>query len=106
MKARSTTLITDVLIVEEQLDLSLEELCRACGTQAEQLAELVDEGVIVPDGTVPEHWRFPGMQLRRARVAVRLQRDLGVNTAGAALALQLMDEIEALRQQLGARLGD
>ena len=106
MNARSTTLITDVLIVEEQIDLSLEELCRACGTHAEQLAALVDEGVIAPEGTVPERWRFPGMQLRRARVAVRLQRDLGVNTAGAALALQLMDEIETLRAQLGPHRGD
>jgi len=59
----------------------------------------------VPEGTAPERWRFPGMQLRRARVAVRLQRDLGVNTAGAALALQLLDEIEALRARLGPRPG-
>lgn len=101
MNARSTTLITDVLIVEEQIDLSLDELCRACGTQAEQLAALVDEGVIAPEGTAPEHWRFSGLHLRRARVAVRLQRDLGVNTAGAALALQLLDEIEDLRARLG-----
>ena len=103
MNARTTTLITDVLIVEEQLYMSLEELCRMCGTQAEQLAALVDEGVIAPEGAVPERWRFSGMQLRRARVAVRLQRDLGVNTAGAALALQLMDEIEVLRARLGSR---
>lgn len=103
MNVRSTSLITEVLIVEEQLELSLEELCRVCGTQAEQLQALVDEGVIVPDGGTPEHWRFPGLQLRRARVAVRLQRDLGVNTAGAALALQLMDEIEDLRARLGSR---
>ena len=103
MNARTTTLITDVLIVEEQLYLSLEELCRACGTQVEQLAALVDEGVIAPEGAEPERWRFSGMQLRRARVAVRLQRDLGVNTAGAALALQLMDEIEVLRARLGSR---
>ena len=103
MNTRSTSLITNVLIVEEQVTLSLDELCRACGTQPEQLAALVDEGVIVPDGSVPQSWRFSGMQLRRARVAVRLQRDLGVNTAGAALALQLLEEIEALRERLGPR---
>lgn len=105
MNTRTTTLITDVLIVEEQVDLSLEELCRACGTQAEQLAALVDEGVIAPDGAAPDRWRFSGLHLRRARVAVRLQRDLGVNTAGAALALELLDEIEDLRARLGARRG-
>ena len=69
------------------------------------LAALVDEGLISPEGNVPEHWRFSGMQLRRARVAVRLQRDLGVNTAGAALALQLLEEIDVLRAQLGPRHG-
>jgi chaperone modulatory protein CbpM len=33
-------------------------------------------------------------------VASRLQRDLGVNLAGAALALELLQEIEALRARL------
>lgn len=105
MNHRSTTLITDVLIVEEQVDLTLEELCRACSAEVDQLTALVDEGVIAPEGGTPSGWRFSGVQLRRVRVAVRLQRDLGVNTAGAALALQLMDEIEALRAQLGRRGG-
>jgi len=35
-------------------------------------------------------------------VASRLQRDLGVNLAGAALALQLLDEIETLRAHITA----
>lgn len=103
MNKGSTTLITDVLIVEEQVELTLDELCRVCSTEIDQLTALVDEGVIAPQGESPAGWRFSGAQLRRARVAVRLQRDLGVNTAGAALALQLMDEIEALRAQLGRR---
>jgi chaperone modulatory protein CbpM len=101
MNVRVTSLITDVVIVEEQVDLSLEALCRACGTQAAQLAALVDEGVLAPEGSAPEQWRFSGTHLRRARVALRLQNDLGVNTAGAALALQLMDEIASLRARLG-----
>jgi chaperone modulatory protein CbpM len=33
---------------------------------------------------------------------MRLQSDLGVNLAGAALALQLLDEIESLRAQVRA----
>jgi chaperone modulatory protein CbpM len=104
MNKRSTTLITDVRIVEEQTDLmSIDELCRVCSARIDQLTALVDEGVIAPEGETPSGWRFSGTQLRRVRVAVRLQRDLGVNTAGAALALQLMDEVEALRAQLGRR---
>jgi len=33
-------------------------------------------------------------------VALRLQQDLGVNLAGAALALQLLEEAETLRARL------
>ena len=66
------------------------------------LVDLVEEGVIAPAGTVAGEWRFTGLQLRHARVAVRLQRDLGVNPAGAALALQLLDELDRLRALLAA----
>ncbi len=92
-------------IVEEQDGLTLAELCRACAAPVERVVELVEEGVITPDGEAPEGWRFAGIHLRHARVAIRLQRDLGVNPAGAALALQLMDEIAALRERLGLRGG-
>jgi len=87
-------------ILEEQIDLTLDDLCRACAAQSALIVELVEEDVIVPNGTAQETWRFTGLHLRRARVAVRLHRDLGVNPAGAALALQLMDEIENLHARL------
>ena len=102
MNASKIHTVTEVLILEDQQDLSLDELCRACSTEIDELLALVDEGVIAPRGACPAHWRFTGLQLRRARVAVRLQRDLGVNTAGAALALQLMDELDDLRARLRA----
>ncbi len=102
MNAHKTHTVTEVLILEEQQDLSLDELCRACSTEIDELVALVDEGVIAPRGSEPAGWRFTGVQLRRARVAVRLQRDLGVNIAGAALALQLMDELDELRARLRA----
>ena len=37
---------------------------------------------------------------RRARTAIRLQRDLDINLAGAALVLELLDEIDTLRSRL------
>ena len=40
---------------------------------------------------------FTGNQVRRASIALRLQRDLGVNLAGVALALDLLDELNGLR---------
>jgi chaperone modulatory protein CbpM len=45
-------------------------------------------------------WQFSGEALRRARLALRLHRDLEVNLAGVALALQLMAEIDGLRRAI------
>jgi len=90
------------IILEEQTELTLADLCRACAVHAEYIIELVEEGVLVPAGDEPVCWRFTGVHMRRATVALRLQRDLGVNLAGVALALQLLDEIEALRARIGA----
>jgi chaperone modulatory protein CbpM len=89
-------------ILEEQAELTLIEVSHACAVQVECIVELVDEGVLAPVGREPDCWRFSGIHMRRATVALRLQRDLGVNLAGAALALELLDEVEALRTQLKA----
>lgn len=87
-------------VLEDQTELTLADLCRACATQAKVVIELVDEGLIAPSGPTPEYWRFTGLHVQRARVALRLQEDLGVNLAGAALALQLLEELETLRSRL------
>ncbi|MDR3453231.1 MAG: chaperone modulator CbpM [Rhodoferax sp.] len=102
MSPNNTPSQSTVFILEEQTGLTLAELCRACMAQTDFIAELVEEGVLTPAGQVPDQWRFTGVQVRHASVAVRLQRDLGVNVAGAALALQLLDELEALRARLRA----
>lgn len=88
------------VILEELSELSLTELSRACAVHVDCIVDLVEEGVLTPLGREPHRWRFSGLLLSRARVALRLQRDLGVNLAGAALALQLLDELEALRTRL------
>ncbi len=90
------------IILEEQTGLTLADVCRACAVHAEYIIELVEEGVLVPVGREPVYWRFNGVHMRRANVAMRLQRDLGINLAGVALALQLLDEIEALRARNNA----
>ena len=88
------------IILEELTELTLADVCRACTVSVDGIVELVEEGVITPLGREPHRWRFSGTHLRRATVALRLQRDLGVNLAGAALALQLMDEVDVLRARL------
>ena len=88
------------LILEDQTELRLDDLCRACAAQVERIVELVDEGLLTPAGSAPGEWRVTGVHLHRARVAVRLEDDLGVNLAGAALALELLDELDMLRARV------
>ncbi len=92
------------LVMEDIIELTLDDLCRACAAQPDIIIELVSEGVIDPaamQASQPrEHWRFTGLHLHRAKVAMRLHRDLGVNFAGAALALELMDELQVLKTKL------
>ena len=99
MKNRNLTLLTGDLL-EEDVELSITELCNACELTEEQIVELVDQGVIDPLGNKPANWRFQSISLRRVRLTRNLQRDLGVNAPGAALALDLLEELEQLRARL------
>ena len=88
------------VILEEQAQLTLDDISAACCVQTQFIIELVEEGVLTPVGNEPHQWHFTGIHIRRAKTALNLQRDLGINLAGIALALELLDEIKTLRTQL------
>ena len=90
-------LLINITVVEEDLHLSLVELCRACRAPEAQVRAWVVEGVLEPLGATPQEWRFAGASLRRARLALTLTQELEINAPGVALALDLLDEIAALR---------
>lgn len=91
---------TKVVSAEVVEAVSLAELCRSCGVRAEWVVELVDEGILDPMGQAPARWRFSAVSITRVRTAWRLYHDLGVNKAGIAVALNLIDEREHLQQVL------
>jgi chaperone modulatory protein CbpM len=94
---------TRAATAEPTAELTLLEISRTCAVQTDFIVELIEEGALAPmAGNEPANWRFASAQTRHVTVAARLQRDLGVNPAGAALALQLLDEVETLRAQLVA----
>jgi len=91
-----------VELIDEQAIFTLAELCRCFGIEAEFIEELVEQGILEPVGRQGRHWCFPSSSLRRTRITLHLQRDLGVNLAGAALALDLLERIEELDARLRA----
>ncbi len=90
------------IVVEEYDHISLVKLCRYCALPAESIIKMVERGVIDPIDTSLSytHWQFSSTSLLRIQTALRLQRDLEVNLAGAVLALELLDEIKQLRQEV------
>src|SRR3970282_1861980 len=94
--------IVSGVLLDERTELSLSDVCRSCSVHVEWIVSLVEEGVLDPQGVDPESWRFSAVQLRNVQRISRLQRDLGTNLAGGALAIERIEEIEALRERLAA----
>lgn len=90
-------------IFEESTLLTVGELSRMCAVEERHIVEFVEEGVLTVVARDEAEWHFTGAALRRARLALRLERDLEINLAGVALALELMEELEHLRRELGVR---
>ena len=83
-----------------ETSLNLQELCEICGISVDVLNELVRNDIVHPGGNVPEEWLFDLMALQRIKRALRLRRDLEVNLAGVAVVLDLLDQLDELRQQI------
>lgn len=79
--------------------ITIADLCRCCMVETETVTMLVSEGILDPLNGDAGQWRFHVGSIRRVRTAVHLQRDLGVNLAGAALALELLDQIAELKRR-------
>lgn len=89
-------------VLDEGTEITLVELCRSCSVQAETIEVMVEQGILEPSGTRGHYWCFPANSIKRMRIALRLQQDLDVNLAGAALALELLERIDQLHARLRA----
>ncbi len=85
-------------LFDETTEITIVELCDVCSVDRKVIDEMIDEGILEP--TDSRRRRLPYGSVRRTRTVIHLQRDLGVNLAGAALALELLDRIDNLRTQL------
>jgi len=87
-------------IFDETTEITVVELCKVCSVERQTVDEMIAEGILEPAGG---NQALPYNSVRRTHTVVHLQRDLGVNLAGAALALDLLDRIDSLRAQLRRR---
>lgn len=99
MTAHENTLV-EGQVIDERMEISIVQLCRSCAVESELVERLVAEGILEPSRQEGADLYFSPSSLKRTRVVVRLRSDLGVNMAGAALALELLERIEDLENRL------
>lgn len=85
-------------IFDEHNEFTLKELCDMFRVHAQFIEDLIDEGILSPRGTRPHEYRFTAVEIKRIQISIHLKNDLRVNLPGAALALNLLEEIEELKR--------
>lgn len=96
---RPQEVLTGSVIGDEGV-LSIDELARACAAETQWVVELVDVGILEPQGSETSYWRFRAADLSCARRVARLQRDFDASLDAAAVMLELIEQIEQLRARL------
>jgi chaperone modulatory protein CbpM len=81
-----------------EIHFSMVEICQVTEVSTEDLIELVEHGIVEPSGDAPDGWVFDACVVGVVKRANRLRRDLDIDWAGIALAVDLLDKLE----QLGA----
>ncbi|QSB19772.1 chaperone modulatory protein CbpM [Pseudomonas sp. 15A4] len=90
------------------LVIDMQEFCEVVDLPAAYVIEIVEHGILEPQGRQPEEWLFDSAALSIARRAVKLHHELQLEWDGVALALNLLEELERVRAEnrmLRQRLG-
>ncbi len=88
----NTTVVLQGQILDESIFHDVDELCRYAMVSIDELMQMVDEGILEPMGHTPAQWRFNYRDFMRTRIIAHLQHDLGVNLAGAAIIINLLEK--------------
>lgn len=91
--------VVTAIILADDSELTWVEVCQYCHLPEETFIELVELGLF-QEQVMVDTLRFDAEKLARIESASRLLHDLKINTSGVVVALELLDEIEQLRQKI------
>jgi chaperone modulatory protein CbpM len=90
------------------VELDMKEFCQVVDMSPAFVIEIVEHGILEPQGKKPDEWLFDTDSLMLAKRAVKLHHELALEWDGVALALDLLGELEQVRAEnrmLRQRLG-
>ena len=102
MTASDERILTGELF-DEGCEITVVELCQVCAVDPRIVDELIEEGILEPRSSESGTVVLPYSSVRRTRMVIRMQRDLGVNLPGAAVALELIERIYRLQARARIR---
>lgn len=92
--------ITTGVLMDENTTISFVEVCEKFDISEELLQELIEYGLYEPSEIHVKKVLFDVKKINRIQSACRLQKDLGINTPGVVLVLELLDQIEQIKNEL------
>lgn len=96
----SKTTVTVGVLIDEQTSISFVDVCARHGISEDVLLDLLEHGLLSEVNRPSRQLVFDLNMLNRIYSACRLHDDLGINSSGVVLALELMDELEQLQGEL------
>jgi chaperone modulatory protein CbpM len=90
------------------VQLDMKTFCQTADMPAAYVIEIVEHGILEPQGHTPDDWLFDDQAPVVAKRAAKLHHDLELEWEGVALALELLEEVQQLRAEnsmLRQRLG-
>ncbi|TCM70923.1 chaperone modulatory protein CbpM [Acinetobacter calcoaceticus] len=93
-------------VIDQQQYFDLLHFAQICGHSPEWVLALIEHDIVhvrQPAGTPQkdhQHYQVLAIDIARARRAYRLQRDFDASLPAVALMLEMIDELQGLRQQM------
>lgn len=87
-------------LMDEHKTISYVEVCQKYNLSEDVLIEMIEYGLIDVQHTDLKTMEFDFNMLCKIQSACRLQQDLGLNVPGVVLAIELLEELNELRQEL------
>tara|TARA_Y100000588_G_C14265486_1_gene929668 strand:- start:2219 stop:2551 length:333 start_codon:yes stop_codon:yes gene_type:complete len=88
------------IVVDKSNRITFFEVCERYNIPEQDLIDLIEYGIIDADIDDCKSALFGFDALERIFSALRLKKDLGINTPGIALALELLDKIEHIEREI------
>jgi chaperone modulatory protein CbpM len=88
------------VLIEDDASITYVEICHKYNISEDLLNDMVEHGLLPAQTNQNHQASLDQSALRRMETAFRLHRDLDINLPGVALALDLLEEMKAIRSEL------